>query len=252
VLAVMRGGATHLGAASDHVIRSWRNDRYPGYKTEAGMPPELLAQFGRAEEALTSLGFVVWPMVEFEADDAIATAVVRYADQPGVRRVVMLSPDKDMTQCVRDDGRVVGYDRRREILIDADAVRAKFGVSPPSIPDYLALVGDSADGFPGLPGWGKTSAAIVLSRYGHLESIPERAAQWDVSIRNGPLLAATLRERWDEALLYRELATLRTDAPVDEPLSALEWQGAPRAAIEALAADLGAADLRFRVPRWAD
>ena len=252
VFALLREGVTHLGCATDHVIRSWRNERFPGYKTEAGVPPELLAQFTRLEDALRSAGVVVWPMVEFEADDAIAAAVKRYAGLPEVERVIILSPDKDMTQCVTEDGRVVAFDRRFRRLLDADAVRQKFGVSPASIPDYLALVGDSSDGYPGLPGWGKTSAATVLTRYDHLEQIPERASQWDVSLRNGPVLAATLRERWDEALLYRELAQLRTDAPVTEPLDALEFRGVPREPFEQTIAALGAPSLRQRVPRWAD
>jgi 5'-3' exonuclease len=252
VFAILRGGATHLGCATDHVIRSWRNERYAGYKTEEGMPPELLAQFTRVEDALRSAGVVVWPMIEFEADDAMAAAAAHYADLPEVERVVILAIDKDMTQCIREDGRVVGYDRRAQRFVDADAVRAKFGVSPPSIPDFLALVGDSADGYPGLPGWGKTSAAAVLSRYEHLDAIPERASQWDVSLRNAPVLAATLRDRWDEAMLYRELATLRTDAPVTEPLEALEFRGVPRESFQQTMADLGAPDLRWRVPRWAE
>ena len=241
---------THLGCATDHVIRSWRNDRYPSYKTEAGMPPELLAQFDLAEEAMRACGFVVWPMVEFEADDAIAAAVARYADAKGVERVVVCSPDKDLTQLVREDGRVICFDRRKGLRIDAAAVRAKFGVDPGSIPDYLALVGDSADGFPGLPGWGAKSAAAVLARYGHLEAIPERASAWDVSVRSAPALAQVLREQRELALLFRELATLSFDAPVDESLDDLRWRGVPRGRFEALVAELGASHLMGRVPRW--
>lgn len=244
-------GVTHLGCATDHVIRSWRNDRFAGYKTEAGMPPELLAQFPRAETALRACGAVVWPMVEYEADDALGAAAARWGDDPAVERVVILTPDKDMAQCVREDGRVVTYDRRREAFVDADGVRAKFGVDPESIPDYLALVGDAADGYPGLPGWGARSAAIVLSRYRHLEAIPDRASAWDLAVRGAVTLAATLRERRDEALLYRELATLRIDVPLAERLGDLQWRGVPRAAFEAVAADLGAAHLLGRVPRWA-
>jgi 5'-3' exonuclease len=245
-------GVTHVGCATDHVIRSWRNKRYPGYKTEAGMPRELLAQFGLAELALQAIGLVVWPMVEFEADDAIGAAAVKFADEAGVERVVILSPDKDMTQCVREDARVVCFDRRRGLWIDADAVRAKFGVSPASIPDYLALVGDSADGYPGIPGWGSKSAAAVLTRYEHLESIPERASQWDVSVRGALTLAANLREHHDDAFLYRELATLRVDAPIPQALDDLRWRGVPREPFEALVAALGADHLRGRVHRWAD
>jgi 5'-3' exonuclease len=250
--AIVRGGATHLGCATDHVIRSWRNERYPFYKTEEGMPPELLAQFPRVEDALRSAGFVVWAMVEFEADDAMAAAAARYIDAPGVERAVILSPDKDMAQCIREDGRVIVYDRRKRAFMDADGVRAKFGVSPPSVPDWLALVGDSADGYPGLPGWGGKSASAVLARFEHLEAIPERASEWEVPLRNAPLLSATLRERWEEVLLYRELATLRTDAPIPESIDTLAWQGVPRADFERTMADLGAPDLRWRVPRWAD
>lgn len=244
-------GVTHVGCATDHVIRSWRNDRYPGYKTEAGMPPELLAQFGLAEDALRALGLVVWPMIEFEADDAIGTAVARFGDDAALQRVVILSPDKDMTQCVREDGRVVCFDRRRGLLIDADAVRAKFGVDPASIPDFLALVGDSADGYPGLPGWGAKSAAAVLRRYARLEDIPLRASQWDVAVRGAPALAQVFRDGQAEVLLFRELARLRTDAPVTETLDELRWRGVPRPAFEALVARLGARHLFGRVPRWA-
>lgn len=246
-------GVTHLGCASDHVIRSWRNDRYPFYKTDAGMPPELLAQFPLAEKALESIGVVVWPMVEFEADDALGAAAARWADAPEVERIVVMTPDKDMTQLVRADGKVVCYDRRKRQFLDAAAVEAKFGVRPESIPDYLALVGDSSDGFPGLPGWGSRSAAALLSRYGHLEDIPQSISRWDVSVRGGAVLAQVLRERWDEVLLYRELATLRYDAPLPqhEP-SELEWHGVPRAPFERMVDLLGAPQLHARVPRWAD
>ncbi|CAN5407589.1 hypothetical protein BH20CHL6_BH20CHL6_12440 [soil metagenome] len=249
--ALVRDGVTHLACATDHVIRSWRNERYPGYKTEAGMPPELLAQFPLAEEALAAAGFMVWPMVEFEADDGLGAGAARWAEDERVERVVILSPDKDMAQCVREDGRIVTYDRRNRSFVDADAVRAKFGVSPASIPDYLALVGDSSDGYPGLPGWGARSTAAVLARYGHLEGIPERASAWDVGVRNGQLLAATLREQLDMALLFRELATLRLDAPVPGSLEQLRWQGVPRTLFEPLVGRLGVEWLLERVPRWA-
>ena len=249
---VREEGATHLACATDHVIRSWRNERYPGYKTEEGMPPELLAQFGLAEDALRAAGFVVWPMVECEADDALAAGAARYVDAEGVERVIIMSPDKDLTQCVREDGRVVAYDRRHRRLIDAAAVRARFGVPPASIPDYLALVGDSSDGYPGLPRWGAKSTALVLGRYGHIEAIPPRASDWDVRVADALALAATLRERMSEALLYRELATLRTDVPLAESLDDLRWKGAPRAEFEALVERLGAPHLLGRVPRWRD
>lgn len=251
VLSLLReDGVTHLGAATDHVIRSWRNERYPGYKTEAGMPPELLAQFPLAEEALRAIGVVVWPMVEFEADDALAAAATRWADHPAVERVIILSPDKDMAQCVRDDGRVVTYDRRARRFFDAAAVKAKFGVAPASIPDYLALVGDASDGYPGLPGWGARSAAAVLDRYPHLEDIPASVAAWDVSVRGAASLALTLREQRADALLYRELARLRLDAPIEQSdPDELRWRGPDAAALAALAVKLAAPDLPRRVPR---
>ncbi len=190
VLSLLRDeGVTHLGCATDHVIHSWRNEQYAGYKTDEGMPPELLAQFPLLEDALRALGIVVWPMVEFEADDGLAAAAARFAKHPGVERVVILSPDKDMAQCVREDGRVVTFNRREGRFYDADGVAGKFGVRPSSIPDYLALVGDAADGFPGLPGWGAKSAAAVLSRYPHLEEIPDSAAAWDLKVRGAASLA---------------------------------------------------------------
>ncbi len=253
VLGLLREpGVTHLACATDHVVRSWRNDRYAGYKTEAGMPPELLAQFGRAEDALRALGLVVWPMVEFEADDALATGAARFVDAPDVERVVILSPDKDLAQCVREDGRVACYNRRLGQLVDAAAVLARFGVAPSSIPDYLALVGDKSDGYPGLPGWGARSTAAVLARFGHLEAIPRDSSSWGVDVRGAGALAATLAQRWDEALLYRELATLRTDVPLSEGLEDCRWRGVPRGAFEDLARRLDAPHLLGRVPRWAD
>ena len=250
VLALLReDGVTHLGCATDHVIRSWRNDRYAGYKTEEGMPPELLAQFGLVEEALRATGVVVWPMVEFEADDGLATAAARFADHPAVERVIILSPDKDMAQCVREDGRVVTFNRREGRFYDADAVEQKFGVRPPSIPDYLALVGDAADGYPGLPGWGARSAAAVLARYERLEDIPDSAAAWDLKVRGAASLARTLATQREEALLYRELARLRVDAPVPETdPDQLRWQGVDRAAFEAMAMRLRAPRLLGRLP----
>ena len=250
VLSLLReDGVTHLGCATDHVIRSWRNDRFAGYKTDAGMPPELLAQFGLVEEALEALGLVVWPMVEFEADDALAAAADRFVERADVERVIILSPDKDMAQCVRQDGRVLTFDRRAGRFMDAAAVEAKFGVPPDSIPDYLALVGDNADGYPGLPGWGARSAAIVLQRYPHIEDIPDSVAAWDVGVRGAPSLAAMLRDRRDEALLYRELATLRTDAPIPQrDPEELRWRGPRRPAFEAMAERLRAPRLLERLP----
>jgi 5'-3' exonuclease len=254
VLSLLReDGVSHLGCATDHVIRSWRNDRFADYKSDAGMPPELLAQFPLVEEALRAIGTVVWPMVEYEADDALGAAAARWAQDPAVERVVILSPDKDMAQCVREDGRVVTYDRRKRQFVDADGVRAKFGVSPASIPDYLALVGDSSDGYPGLPGWGAVSTAVVLQRYPHLEDIPDSVRKWDVGVRGAAGLATALRERRAEALLYRELATLSLDAPIPQrSVAELRWAGVPRAPFEVLMQRLAAPSLRGRVPLWAD
>jgi len=241
-------GVTHLGCATDHEIRSWRNDRWPGYKTEAGMDPQILAQIPLLADALTALGLVVWPMVENEADDALATAAARWADAPGVEQVVILSPDKDLAQCVREDGRVVLYDRRKQRFSDAADVRARFGVPPASIPDWLALVGDSADGYPGVPGWGAVSAAAVLARYPHLEEIPTDARRWDLSVRGAERLAAAFREHRDDAFLFRELATLRTDAPIPQTDPAeLRWRGADPVAFPALVARLRAPRLLERV-----
>jgi 5'-3' exonuclease len=246
-------GVTHLGAAADHVIESWRNARYAGYKTSFGMDPVLLSQFPLAEDALRALGVVVWPLVEWEADDGLGTAAVRYWDAPDVERVVIMTPDKDMGQCVREDGRVVQYDRRQRKLLDADAVRTKFGVSPESIPDYLALVGDSADGYPGIPGWGKVSAGAVLTRYMHLEDIPDRVTHWDLSLRGAAGLATSLREHREEAFLFRELATLVVDVPlVSQSVDDLRWRGAHREAFTAIAEKLGQPQLIGRVHKWAD
>ena len=247
-------GATHVGCATDRVIESFRNDLYPGYKSSAGMPPELLAQFPIAEAAIEALGLVLWPMVEWEADDAIAAAAERFAADPSVERILVCTPDKDMAQLVADS-RVVLWDRRRGITYDDAGVRAKWGVAPTSIPDWLALVGDSSDGFPGLPGWGAKSAAAVLAVYGSLEGIPQRASHWEVpSLRGAPVLAATLREHWDEAQLYRDLARLRTTADgVDMPQGSpdeLRWDGAPRARWEAFCDQWGLARLKARPHRW--
>ena len=246
-------GVTHLACASDHIIESWRNERWPTYKTGAGVDPMLSRQFAQGEEALRALGVVVWPLVEWEADDGLGTAARRFEDAPGVERVVVMTPDKDMAQLVREDGRVVQYDRRQRQLIDADGVRKKFGVSPESIPDFLALVGDSSDGYPGIPGWGKVSAGAVLTRYGHLEDIPEKVTHWDLSLRGAATLAASLREHRDLAFLFRELATLVFDVPlVSESLDDLRWKGAHRAEFTAFAQRLGQPRLIERVHRWAD
>jgi 5'-3' exonuclease len=243
-------GATHVGCATDRVIVSFRNDLFAGYKTDAGMPPELLDQFPIAERAIEALGLVLWPMVEFEADDAIAAAVARFGDMAEVDRILVCTPDKDLAQCVRGS-RVVLWDRRRRIVYDADGVRLKWGVEPASIPDWLALVGDAADGYPGLPGWGARSAATILSRYGAIEDIPRDVAAWDVPVRGAPLLAATLRERLGEVLLYRTLARLRTDAPIAQTRpDELHWLGTPQATWQAFCDDLGLDRLRSRPHRW--
>jgi 5'-3' exonuclease len=238
-------GATHVGCATDHVIRSFRNELWPGYKTEEGIPPEIWAQFPIAEDVMRAMGFVVWPMIELEADDAIATAADRYAG--GAERVVICSVDKDLTQCVRGS-HVVHLDRRRKILLDEDGVRAKFGVAPRQIPDYLALVGDTADGYPGIPGFGAKSAAAVVSAFGRLEDIPSDPAAWPKSVRGAARLAATLAESRDAALLFKRLATLRTDAPLTESLSDLAWRG-PRPELVEVCAALGFADLAAKLPR---
>jgi 5'-3' exonuclease len=248
-LALLREpDVTHLGAATDHVIRSFRNDLWPGYKTEEGVPEELLAQFPLAEQALEAIGVKVWRMVEFEADDALATAASRFAGE--VEQVVICTPDKDLAQCVVG-GTVVQRDRRRMITYDEDGVRGKYGVSPVSIPDWLALVGDSADGFPGLPGWGEKSASAVLARWNHLDSIPPECAAWEVKVRGADRLAATLRERMEDARLFRRLATLRLDVPLAETLEDLRWKGVPRERWLALCHELGFERAKDRPHRWA-
>ncbi|MEX2222495.1 MAG: 5'-3' exonuclease H3TH domain-containing protein [Candidatus Rokuibacteriota bacterium] len=224
ILGMLEGSATHLGVATDHVIGSFRNALWPGYKTGEGIDPVLYAQFQPLEEALSALGVVVWPMVELEADDALAAAAALAAADPRVDQVVVCTPDKDLAQCVRGE-RVVQLDRRRREVRDEAEVRRKFGVPPASIPDWLALVGDSADGYPGLPGWGAASAATVLARYGHLEHIPPLATEWDVSVRGAARLAATLTAQRERALLFRTLATLRADAPIGTDVDGLRWTG---------------------------
>jgi 5'-3' exonuclease len=239
-------GVTHIGCAFDHCVESFRNELFDGYKTGEGLEPALFAQFPLAERASRALGMVTWPMVEFEADDALAAAAAKLRDHPEVDRVVIASPDKDLCQCVRRDD-VVTLDRRREIVLDADGVRAKFGVSPESIPDYLALVGDAADGIPGIPRWGAKSAATVLAAYVHVEAIPDDHEAWNVKVRGAETLASNLRERREDAMLYRRLATLRTDVPIHESLDELRWTGPNRAELEALCAELGERDLLGRI-----
>jgi 5'-3' exonuclease len=240
-------GATHVACAFDHVIESFRNELYHGYKTGAGVDPELLAQFPLAEQAVEAMGLVVWPMIEFEADDAIASAAVRFQDEPAVEQVVICSPDKDLAQLVSGT-RVVCWDRRRDIVYDQDAVIGKYGVSPASIPDWLALVGDSADGYPGIPAWGAKSASAVLSRYMHIETIPDDHQLWGLPAGRALRLAENLGARKEEAFLYRRLATLRLDVPLSERLDDLEWKGAQGQFREVCAA-LGDPALADRVLR---
>ncbi|HUG54309.1 MAG TPA: 5'-3' exonuclease H3TH domain-containing protein, partial [Vicinamibacteria bacterium] len=240
---------THVACAFDHVIESFRNDLFDGYKTSAGVPYELLSQFELAERATHALGIVVWPMVEFEADDALATAAARWAEAPEVEQVVICTPDKDLAQCVRGT-RVVLFDRMRRRLYDEEGVKAKFGVRPESIPDWLALVGDDSDGYPGLPGWGPKTAAAVLARYRRLEDIPDGDGTWAVPVRGASAAAQKLRDRRAEVFLYRTLARLRTDVPLAETLEDLRWRGSRRAELEALCAEIGEGDVAGRMPLW--
>ncbi|MEN0064367.1 MAG: 5'-3' exonuclease H3TH domain-containing protein [Myxococcota bacterium] len=239
---------THVAVAFDHVIESFRNDLFEGYKTGAGIEPELAAQFGPAEVAAKALGVAVWPMVEVEADDALASAAAQFSEQ--AERVVICTPDKDLAQCVRGE-RVVLRDRRRKIEIDEAGVIEKFGVPPSAIPDYLALVGDSADGIPGIPKWGAKSAATVLRTYGQLDQIPEDAADWTIKVRGAKSLAENLAARQGEAQLYRVLATLRTDVELPHTIEELEWTGAHKAELEAVLADVDYTRFMERVPRFA-
>jgi len=224
VLSMIEGGATHIGVATDHVVESFRNSLYPGYKTSEGVPVELLSQFPILEEGLEAMGVVVWPMVYYEADDALASAAAKAAQDDHVKQVLICTPDKDLSQCVVGT-RVIQLDRRREILRDESGVVAKFGVKPQSIPDYLAVVGDSADGFPGVPGWGQKAAALTLSQYPHLEDIPKDWRDWHPSIRKARSLSESLSVAWNDALLFRTLATLRLDAPVFDTVEDLRWRG---------------------------
>ncbi|HEY1303551.1 MAG TPA: 5'-3' exonuclease H3TH domain-containing protein [Vicinamibacterales bacterium] len=242
---------THVAVAFDHVIESFRNDLYHGYKTSAGVPEDLLAQFTLAERATHALGIVVWSMVEFEADDALATAAARWGSAPGVDRVIICTPDKDVAQCVRGS-QVVAFDRLRRKMLDEEGVRVKFGVPPSSIPDWLALVGDNADGYPGVPRWGAKSAAAVLAVYGHIDAIPDEARAWRVDVRGAASLAESLREHRQEAYLYRRLAVLRTDVPLTEDLADLRWRGADRQDLTALCAEIGDDAFLDRISSWRD
>jgi 5'-3' exonuclease len=239
VLGMMREGATHIAVATDHVIESFRNKLWPGYKTSAGVDRELLAQFPLLEEVLSAAGVTVWPMVEFEADDALAAGALAAARDERVEHVIICTPDKDLGQCVQGK-RIVQLNRRTRVTYDEAGIVQKFGVTPPSIPDYLALVGDSADGYPGLPGWGAKSSAAVLAKFLHLEKIPKDCRDWRVNAANAGALASTLCAEWDQALLFRTLATLRTDIPLFDDVDQLRW-GGPTPAFEALAARLDSA-----------
>lgn len=246
VASMLRGGATHVGVATDHVIESFRNDLYPGYKTGEGVPAELYSQFPILEEALDAMGVMVWPMVEFEADDAMASAASKAAADSRVGRVILCTPDKDLSQCVSGT-RIVQLDRRKNLIRDESGVVEKFGVRPESIPDYLAVLGDSADGFPGIAGWGKLAASSVLSKYAHLEDIPKNWKEWAPSIRNALLLSQRLFTNWSDAMLFRTLATLRLDVPVFESVDDLQWRG-PKKEFMNVAERLGMMEVMSQLP----
>lgn len=249
MLSLLEAGATHLAVATDHVIESFRNDLWEDYKDGSGIEPELRSQFELLEDALRTLGVPVWAMVEYEADDALAAGTAIAAINDRVEQVLICTPDKDLAQCVVGD-RIVQFDRRNRRIINAEGVKKKFGVLPESIPDYLALVGDSADGYPGLPGWGAKSTATLLGRYKHLEEIPRRAIDWDVSVRSATQLAATLKDQLELAKLFRRIATLAVDAPVSQSVDELEWAG-PTPEFGGTCAFLDAVELLGRAERLA-
>jgi 5'-3' exonuclease len=249
VFSMIEAGATHVGVATDHVVESFRNDLYAGYKTSEGVPPELLSQFPILEEALQQAGILVWPMVYYEADDALASAAAKAAVDPRVGQVLICTPDKDLGQCVVGT-RVVQLDRRREILRDAAGVEAKFGVKPQSIPDYLAVVGDSADGYPGIAGWGPKAAALTFSQYAHLENVPKDWREWHSSIRRAQHLSESLFAAWNDAILFRTLATLRLDVPVFGSVDELRWRE-PGAEFEKICGRMKASELLGRVTKLA-
>jgi len=246
VLGMIKAGATHIAVATDHVIESFRNELWPGYKTSAGVEPELLAQFPLLEEVLSAAGIVVWPMLEFEADDALAAAAAAAARDSRVERVIVCTPDKDLAQCVRGT-RIVQLNRRTRVTFDEPAVVRKFGVSPASIPDYLALVGDAADGYPGLPGWGAKSSAAILAKFLHIEFIPADCREWRVNAANASALANTLCRERDRAILFRTLATLRTDIALFDDVDELRWNG-PTSAFDSVAARLDGAHAETQGP----
>jgi 5'-3' exonuclease len=250
LLSLLReAGVSHVACAFDHVIESFRNDLFDGYKTSEGVPADLMAQFPLAEQAAHALGLVVWPMVEFEADDALASSAARFGASSEVEQILICTPDKDMAQCV-SGSRVVCFDRMRRRILDEPGVVARFGVSPASIPDWLALVGDDADGIPGVPRWGGKSASALLARYGHLEAIPDQESQWTVVVRGATALAQSLREHREEAVLYRRLATLSTDVPLAEGIDDLRWRGALRPELTRLCREIGDEPFIERVHRW--
>ncbi len=245
ILDLVAGGATHIGVATDHVVRSFRNDLYDGYKDGSDIDPDIYAQFPEVEELLTRAGFAVWPQTTHEADDGMAAGAAMAAADPRVEQVIICTPDKDLAQCVTADGRVVQLDRRREILFDRARVVEKFGVPPESIPDYLGVVGDAADGFPGLPGWGAKSAAAVLGRYGSIDNVPDDAADWDVEVRGAAKLAATLAANRADAELFRCIATVSLDAPVSATVDEIEWHG-PTEGFDEICGTIGAERIAAR------
>ena len=249
MLMLLEGGATHVGVATDHVIESFRNDLWAGYKDGSAMEPAIMSQFGLLEESLEAMGLVVWPMVEFEADDAMGAAAVMAAADERVTRVLVCTPDKDLGQVV--GGKIVQFDRRKRVELDTDGVIEKFGVPPEAIADYLALVGDSADGFPGLSGWGAKSSSTLLARYGHIEDIPLDSSTWDIAVRGGAKLAATLAADYDLALLFRRIATLETHAPVGESIDPLLWTG-PTPGFAVLCESIDGPELSVRANRLAE
>ena len=242
-------GVSHVGVAFDHVIESFRNELFAGYKTGEGVPDDLMSQFPLAERASQALGIVTWPMVGFEADDALATAAARWMEAPQVDQILICTPDKDLAQCVTER-KVVRLDRMRRLLLDEEGVLAKFGIPPKAIPDWLALVGDTADGIPGIPRWGEKASTALLARFGRIEDIPDDPAHWGVPVRGAAALAASLASLRPEALLYKTLATLRRDVPLPETLDDLEWKGARRAELLALCQEIGDIDFPSRVPRF--
>ena len=248
LLDLVVDGATHVGVATDHVIESFRNDLYVGYKDGSGVEPDLMAQFPEVEELLELAGFAVWPQITHEADDSLAAGAAMASADPRVEQVIICTPDKDLAQCVTADGRVVQHDRRRGVTYDRQGVIDKFGVPPELIPDYLGVVGDSADGFPGLTGWGAKSAAKILSRFGHIDEVPLDVTEWDIDLRGGAKLALTLSEHFEEALLFRRIATVDLDAPVSATVDEMLWAG-PQTGFDECCSAIGAERIAERAHR---